>query len=483
MSENRTTAVDAPEEGATTAKKSFQLPHIYIILLGFIGLASLATYLVPGGSYERVDGPDGRTTIDPGSFQFIDANPIGFTDFMVAIPQGLMSAGEVVFFTLMIGGVFMVLRATGLIELAVDKLTRRFASRSLVMIALLMMTFSVIATLIGTQELSLVYVPVILPLIIALRYDSVVAAAVALCATTAGFSAGVLNPINTGLGQQLSGLPLYSGWALRATVLVAILSTAIFFVVRYARKVQRDPALSLLAGDAYEASKREEFQHALTEQTPAATTRQKLASIATLGFLALLVFGVLQQGWFMLEMAGLFILMGAVVGLIAGLSGTEICDAFNKGFREVLVGALIAGVARGVAVVLENGQILDTIVHGLGNLVGGLPVVLAAVGMFFAQLMFNFIVPSGSGQALVTMPIMAPLSDVLDVTRQTAVLAYQLGDGFGNILFPTSGYFMATLALAGVPWQKWIRFFFPLFLAWVSIALAFLIFAQVTGWS
>ncbi|AEF42749.1 YfcC family protein [Hoyosella subflava] len=472
----------APEKEAP--KKSFQVPHIYIILFGFIALASAATYLVPGGTYERVDGPGGRTTIDPDSFQFIDANPIGFTDFMLAIPQGLMSAGEVVFFTLMIGGVFMVLRATGIIELGVDKLSRRFASRSLVMIALLMILFSVIATLIGTQELSLVYVPVILPLIIALRYDSVTAAAIALCATTAGFASGVLNPINTGLGQQLAGLPLYSGWALRVTILVTTLSAAIFFVIRYARKVQKNPELSLLAGDALEASKRDEFhQHTLDEDSPVATMRQKLASAATLGFFALLVYGVLQQGWFMMEMAGLFILMGIVVGLIAGLNGTEICEAFNKGFREVLVGALIAGVARGVAVVLENGEILDTIVYGLGNLVGGLPVVLSAVGMFFAQLLFNFIVPSGSGQALVTMPIMAPLSDVLDVTRQTAVLAYQLGDGFGNILFPTSGYFMATLAIAGVPWQKWVRFFFPLFLTWMGIGLAFLIFAQVTGWT
>ncbi|WP_309131420.1 YfcC family protein [Brevibacterium sp.] len=472
------------DQPRTTRRRRFEMPHIYIILLSFIALAAVATYLVPGGRYERVEGPEGRTTIDPNSFEFIEANRTTLTDFMLAIPQGLISAGEVVFFTLMIGGVFMVLHATGIIELAVARLSRRFARRGLLMLGILMTIFALIATLIGTQELSLVYVPVILPLIIALKYDSVVAAAVALCATTVGFAAGVLNPINTGLAQTLSDVPLFSGALMRIAVLVAALAVAMFFVMRYATKIRRDPSRSLLADDEAEAIKREEYQKdSSTLPIPVATGRQKAASVASLLFLALLVYGVLAQGWFMLEMAGLFIVMGAVVGVIAGLNGTEICEAFNKGFRDVLVGALIAGVARGVAVVLENGQILDTIVHSLGVVVGGLPAALAAIGMFVMQLLFNFVVPSGSGQALVTMPIMAPLADLLDVTRQTAVLAFQLGDGFGNILYPTSGYFMATLALAGVPWQKWVKFFLPMFAGFIVVSLIALLVAQLIGWS
>ncbi len=252
--------------------------------------------------------------------------------------------------------------------------------------------------------------------------------------------------------------------------------------MRYARKVQATPEQSLMAGDDDEAEKRSLYQHATDEGALMANGRQKLAAIATFAFFGLLVYGVLRQGWFMMEMAGLFIVMGIVVGLIAGLTTESICEAFNKGFRDVLVGAMIAGVARGVAVVLEDGQIMDTLVFGLGNLVGELPTLLSAIGMYFSQLAFNFVVPSGSGQALVTMPIMAPLSDLIGVTRQTAVLAYQLGDGVGNILFPTSGYFMATLAIAGVPWQKWVKFFFPLFCVWVLISMSFLAFAQATQW-
>lgn len=465
-----------------TKKQSFQIPHIYAILFIFIAIASIATYFVPAGEYERIPGPSGRITIDAESFQFVESTPVGLVDFMLAIPNGLMSAGQVVFFTFMIGGMFMVLHRTGIIEIGVDKLSRRFANRSLLLIPVLMTVFAVIATIIGTQELALVYVPVILPLMIALRFDSVTAAAVALCATTAGFTTGVLNPINTGLGQQLSNLPLYSGFGLRVLAFAAILAAGIFFVMRYARKVRNNPALSLMAEDTTEMEKRTHFQHATDEGALTANTRQKWAALATFAFLALLIYGVLAQGWFMMEMAGLFIIMGIVVGLIAGLSTEDICEGFNKGFRDVLVGAMIAGVARGVAVVLEDGQIMDTLVYGLGNLVGELPTLLSAIGMYLAQLGFNFVVPSGSGQALVTMPIMAPLADLIGVTRQTAVLAYQLGDGIGNILYPTSGYFMATLAIAGVPWQKWVKFFFPLFCVWVLISLGFMAFAQATQW-
>lgn len=469
-------------QGQKTIKqtKKFQMPHIYVILFLFSAIAAIATYFVPAGVYEQVPGPEGRTTIDPNSYQQIESSPIGLVDFMLAIPKGLVSAGEVVFFTFIIGGMFMVLRRTGIIDIGVDKLTRRFSNRSIVVIPALMVVFAVVATLIGTQELALVYVPIILPLMIALRFDSITAVAVALCATTAGFTTGILNPINTGLGQQLADLPIYSGLGVRLLAFIIIVTIGIVYVMRYALKVQKQPELSLVYDD--DTEKREHFQNADKTEMRKSTPRQVWAIVTTFVFFGILVYGVFQQGWFMLEMAGLFIVMGIVVGLISGLTTTNICEGFNEGFRDVLVGAMIVGVARGVAVVLEEGQIMDTIVFSLGSLVGEFPALLSAIGMFFAQLGFNFLVPSGSGQALVTMPIMAPLSDLVGVTRQTAVLAFQLGDGLGNIIFPTSGYFMATLALAGVAWQKWIRFFFPLFLMWVSVALIFLIITQATQW-
>lgn len=463
--------------------KGLRMPDIYVILFVFTAIAALLTHVIPAGLYDRVTLPNGRVAIDPETFRHVAPSPVGLEAFMMAIPRGLMDASQVVFFTLIIGGMFMVIRQTGIIDVAVDRLTRRFAGRSVLMIPVLMATFAVIATLIGTQELALVYVPVILPLMIALRFDSVTAVAIALLATTAGFTAGVLNPINTGLGQTIAQLPLYSGMGLRALLLVCLLAAAVLYVMRYAALVRRDPSRSLMVGDAAEAEKRRSFVHDAERAAMRFTPRQVRGGVAALGFLGLLVWGVLTRGWFMTEMAGLFIVMGITVGLIAGLTTTRICEAFNAGFRDVLVGAMIVGLARAVAVMLEQGQVMDTLVHWLGQAVGGVPATFSALGMFVAQSGFNFVVPSGSGQALVTMPIMAPLSDLIGVTRQSAVLAYQLGDGLSNILYPTSGYFMATLALAGVRWDRWIRFFLPLFGIWLLIAAGFLVYAQMVGWT
>jgi uncharacterized ion transporter superfamily protein YfcC len=254
------------------------------------------------------------------------------------------------------------------------------------------------------------------------------------------------------------------------------------YLMHYARKVKKNPKASLVYED--DSDKREQYQkNSDTGEPLQANFRQKIASIFLFAFFCLLLYGVLTQGWFMIEMAGLFILMGIVVGRISGLNFTEICEGFNDGFREVLIGAFIIGVARAVAVVMEDGMVMDTIVNSLGTLVGELPAVLGAIGMFVVQMLFNFLVPSGSGQALVTMPIMAPLSDLIGVTRQTAVLAYQFGDGIGNLLYPTSGYFMATIALAGVSWQKWVRFYLPLFFMWIGASAVILIIAQVIQWN
>jgi len=316
---------------------------------------------------------------------------------------------------------------------------------------------------------------------IALGYDSMVAVAIALVATTAGFTTGFLNPINTGLGQKLSGLPVFSGLELRIVAFIVFVLIGVVYIIRYAQKVKKNPMDSLVYEE--DSKKRSQYHLASTSIGYKATSRQKLASALLFVFFGLLVYGVLAQGWFMLEMAGLFIVMGIVVGSTSGLTLSEICEGFNEGFREVLVGAFIVGVARAVAVVMEDGLVMDTIVNSLSMIVGEFPAVFSAIGMFILQMLFNFLVPSGSGQALVTMPIMAPLSDLIGVTRQTAVLAYQFGDGIGNILYPTSGYFMATLALAGVSWQKWVRFYLPLFSIWFVVAIIFLIFAQLIQWN
>lgn len=201
-------------------KKGFNMPHVYVILFTLSAIAAVMTYFVPAGEFERVPGPEGRTTIDPSSYEQIQQTPVGITEFITAIPKGLIDAGAIVFFTFIIGGLFVVIRKTGIIELGVDSLTRKFSDKGIMVIPVLIIVFAIVATLIGTQELALVYVPVILPLMIVLGFDSVVAASVALCATTAGFATGILNPINTGLGQKIAGIPVFSGIGLRSAAFV-----------------------------------------------------------------------------------------------------------------------------------------------------------------------------------------------------------------------------------------------------------------------
>ena len=468
-------------DGQKQPKKWLKMPHIYVLLFIFGVIATISTYLLPSGTFKRIKGPEGREMVDADSFKYVHSDPIGIIDFITIIPRGLIEAGEIVFFTLIIGGMFMVLRRTGIIEIGVDKLARRFMKQSLFIIPVLTITFAIIATLIGTAELSLVYIPVILPLIIALGYDSITASAIALCGTVVGFTVGVLNPINTGLAQKLSGLPVFSGLGFRLILFVVVIAVTILFIMRHAKKVKDNPSYSLVYEDDRE--KRATYKD-ITQQEPLmATNRQKIGIAVVLLFFVILVYGVITQGWFMVEMSGLFIIMGIVVGLITGLNTQEICEAFNDGFKDVLMGAIIVGFARSIAVVLEDGKIMDTIVHGLGSALDGATPTVAAVGMYAVQVLINFIISSGSGQALVTMPIMAPLADMLGITRQTAVLAFQLGDGFTHVFYPTSGYFMAALAISGVSYTKWIRFFFPLFIIWAGISVIALIIAQLTGYS
>ncbi len=433
------------------------MPHIYVILFIFGVIATISTYLIPSGEFKRIKGPEGREMVDADSFHYIASSPVGLVDFISIIPRGLIEAGEIVFFTLIIGGMFMVLRRTGIIEIGVDKLARQFINKSILIIPVLTTVFAIIATLIGTAELSLVYIPVIIPLVIALGYDSITATSIALCGTVVGFTVGVLNPINTGLAQKLSGIPTFSGIGLRLVIFIVVLLVTVLFIMKYAKKVKKDPSISLVYED--DTEKRKMYKEITKHEPLVATRRQKIGIGVVLLFFIILVYGVVTQGWFMVEMSGLFIMMGIVVGLVTGLN------------------------TRSIAVVLEDGKIMDSIVHGLGSVIDGATPTVAVVGMYIVQVLINFIISSGSGQALVTMPIMAPLADMLGITRQTAVLAFQLGDGFTHVFYPTSGYFMAALAIAGVSYTKWIRFFFPLFILWGVISIISLVFAQLIGWS
>lgn len=461
---------------ALETRKKLTIPHIFIILLGIMAIVGVLTYVIPAGEFDRVEGVDGRMVVVAESFHTVESNPTTFMEFFNAIPEGFVEAGWVIALTFCVGGGFVVLKKTGFIHGAISGLSRKVSGRGIIIIPILMITFAVIDCFIGMCELCMVYVPIILPLMLALGFDSITACAVALCRSAAGFTAALANPFTVGIGQKIAGLPLYSGWQYRLIVLTTMTLIAIVYVLRYAKRVQKNPELS----PVYEIDKTREIDMEATNVS--LTTRQKLAGASAGILFGIMIAGVFCWGWDMPQIGAIFVMIGLFSGLIAGMKGQEICDAFMEGCHDVLLGALIVGLARGISVIMNNAMIIDTVVYGLSEIIKGVPSGLAAVGMLIVQTLLNFLVNSESGQTVVSMPIMAPLADVVGVTRQTAILALQFGDGFSNIVYPVAGYLMATLTLAKVPYEKWLRFILPLFGIWSVTAAGFLMIAQAIQW-
>ena len=465
-------------ENPKSRKPKFQMPHIFALLFSFIVITVILTYIVPAGVYDRIEGPEGRMMIDPDSYHLVEKTPVSLLGLFIAVPQGFVDAGWIVVLTFCVGGGFVIIKKTRIIEVVVDNIARKFSKKGLLIIPILMIAFALLDAFIGMCELTMVYVPLILGLVLALGFDSVTAAAIALVGSCAGFTAALTNPFTVGIAQKIAGLPLYSGIRFRIVTLAVTTAIGILYVMRYAVKVRKNPGLS----QVYEQDLVTKANMKQSEEALKASPRQKTAGIAALILFAVMIYGVLRFQWDLPEIGGTFIAIGIVTGLIAGLKGNEICEAFMEGCQDVLMGALVIGLARGIVVVMNQGQIIDTLIYALSMGVKGLPGSITAVGMLGVQAVFSFLVPSGSGMTLITMPIMAPLADLVHITRQTAVLALQYADGISNILTPTSGYFMATLAIAKVPYEKWFKFMWPLFIIWTATGAVFLIIAQAIQW-
>ena len=446
---------------------SLALPDIYVVLFGFILVVAALTWIVPAGSYERAVLPNGRESVVAGSYHVIEQTPVGFMDIVTAIPVGLSDASSVVFLTLLVGGSVGVLRRTGVIDLGIGRLMTLLRDRVELLIPALMGVFGLIAAFIGTPELGIAYLPIVLPLMLRLGYDSVTAAAMVLLSSTLGYAFGITAPSTIGIGHMLAELPMFSGAWYRALSFLVIQLFSIAFVMRYARRVHAHPE-SRLNADVDEVLRTE--LAAEGEPAETFTERQSFAALGALVMFVAIVVAILQFGLGFNEISGLFVAMAVVTSVVAGHAVNDICRNFNSAFKEMLVGALIVGVARGVSVIMVEGNILDTFVFHIASLVDSLPEAFTAVGILLTQTVFNFLVPSGSGQCLITLPILIPMADLVGLTRQVVVLATHWGDGITNILFPTSGYFVATLAIGRVSFVTWLKFYWPFF--WIVLATA-----------
>ena len=454
-----------------TNKRKFEMPHIYVILFILIAIGAAASYIVPAGEFAREE-VDGRSVIIPGTFDFIPQTPVGFFEFMTAIPRGVEQTVIIIFGIMAIGAMFKVIERAGVIDMIINFLIKQFGNKGLLIIPVVVVPLALFVALTGNIESSLIFLPALLPLFLRLGFDRMAATATVLIATVVGFTVALTAPANLGTAQTIAELPLFSGMGYRAIVLTVMTIIGIVFVSLYIKRVQKDPGKSLISDDVDDAQFTEK-----DAETKEVTTRTVIATWVFIAALGFMLFGIFQYQWYFIELAGFYILTGLLVGLIGGLGPSKIAEAMNQGIRNILLGALIVGVARAVSVVLEDGAIMDTIVHGLSLAITAIPESLVPVAMMIVQGLLNFLIPSGSGQAAATMPIMVGLVDLTEMTRQTAVLAFQFGDGFSNIFYPTSGYFMAALAIAQIKYTDWLKFIWPLLLLWYGAAAVFLVIA------
>lgn len=459
-------------------KKKIKVPHAFVILTFCIAVMSILTYVIPAGVYDMVPGAAGNTVVDPDSFHVVESTPVTFMQFLTAIPRGFVEAGWVVAMTIFVGCGFRVVEKIGVIPAGIEYLAKKYEKRGTAVIPLLMFIFALCDAFIGMPELCIVYVPIVLPLMMRLGFDSITACATVLCGSAAGFSAALTNPFTIVIGQNISGLPLYSGWQFRIVTFIVMWLIGVLFVLHYAKKIQKNPKRS----ETYEEDlpRRKKFiEEAMQyENGIHLNGRQKIAGIYSAVMLAVMLVGIVVLRWDMPEMCAIFLFIGVGAGLIAGMDLDSLCETLIAGGSDMMVGAMVVGVARGISVVMNDGQIVNTIVHGLASILTNVPISLTVLAILLAITLMNFLIPSGSGKAVVLFPILAPLSDLVGITRQTAVVAYQFGDGFTNYFWPTSGFFMATLSLGGVAYQKWAKFYLPLLGIWIVASGVFLLIAQ-----
>lgn len=459
-------------------KSGNKIPHTYAILFLIMIAAMVASYLIPAGQYEREE-VDGRTVVVDNSFGEVEQSPVGFFELFKAIPTGMSEASSIIFYIFLVGGAFGIIRATGAIESGIVKVVDKLEKREKLLIPIIMILFSVLGATIGMAEEVIIFVPIGIAVARAIGFDAMTGTAMVSLGAASGFIGGMLNPFTVGIAQGIAELQIFSGIGFRFGAYIFFLSFAIWYVMRYAAKVKKDPSKSVI----YEIEKR--AQKSSTKDQAAAlgafNWRHGMVFLFLATGLGINVYGVFEWDWYLTELAASFVIIGFASGLIGNLGVNRMFDAFVDGMKLVVFGALIVGFARAILVIMEQGVIMDTMIHALASVISGLPNALTVIGMFFTQVVINFFIPSGSGQAATTMPIMTPLSDLLAIERQVAVLAYQYGDGITNSIIPTSAALMGYLAVAGIPYEKWVQFVWKLVLGWLVIALVALVAAVMLG--
>lgn len=461
-----------------STRRKFKMPHPYALIIILLLICTVLTYVVPAGVYDRYVNDEGTTVVDPDSFHYVDKTPVGPFEMIQSVPTGMNEVAWIIILVFIIGGAFGIINKTGAIEAGLSASIEKVKGKDSILIIFLMTIFSLGGATFGLAESTLIFIPICVMLTKALGYDAIVGMAIVNIGAVCGFAGGWMNIFTVGVAQGIAELPLFSGMGYRIFTHAVVLTIAIIFVLRYAKKIRSNPEKSYM----YAIENTADSENSVSSSNLEFTGKRKLVLIVALIGFAILIYGI-TNGWSTgTQISSLFFVMGITCGYVGGLKTDEIWDAFVEGAKSVAYGALLVGLCRAMVVVLTNGQIIDTILHSLAGLLDGLPSVIAAGLMVIVQTLINFLVNSGSGQAATTMPIMAPLADILDISRQTAVLAFQYGDGLSNSLWPTSGILMAGLSMSGIPYDRWLKFVGKLMLLMYAAVIVLTMLSVVIGY-
>jgi uncharacterized ion transporter superfamily protein YfcC len=465
-------------------KKKFRLkvPNTYLLIFSLLVLIAALTWIIPGGKYERTI-LNGREVVVPNSFKYVDSHPQGIFDLFISPLKGFVEASLIIGFVLIVGGAFNVLTKTDAINSFINRLAKAYKTSKLLQnlfIPVLMLMFSLGGATFGMNEEIIPFVLIIVPICLALGYDSMVGVAIPLVGAHIGFASAFLNPFNVGIAQGIAEVPLFSGIGYRMICWAISTVVGIIFLMWYVKRLKKNPKISPMYKEDEERRKNENFD-VIYNNDNHFSIRHKAVLITFVLSLVLLVVGVVEFKWYIEEISALFFIMGILVGIIGGLKSDDLIKAFVDGAKDLVGTALIIALARATVVLSKDANIIDTILYGLSPYIESSSPIFASQKMFIVQSIINFFVHSGTGQAALTMPIMAPLSDLVGVTRQTAILAFQLGE-YTNIIIPTSAVTMGALSMARVPWDKWAKWVLPLMIILFLLGFILLIPPNLIGW-
>lgn len=476
-----------PEIQKSGEKPRFRFPSAFTILFALIVLVAALTWIIPAGQYDRVTSEAlGKDVPVAGSYAPTDADPQGIFDVILAPITGfydpveyVANAIDVSLFVLIIGGFIGVVTATGAIDAGIARAMIRMKGRENWMIPFLMALFALGGTTYGMAEETLAFYVLLIPVMIAAKYDALTAVAVILLGAGIGVLGSTINAFSTVIASDAAGITFADGLVLRVIILALCWAVTVAFVMRYAARVRADPTKSLVYDK--KAANEAHFLAATPSEAATFTGLHKVVLILFALTFGVMIWGVSIGGWWMAEMSGLFLVAAIAIGIIARLGEGKLVESFVNGARDLLGVALIIGLARGIVVVMDAGHITDTILHAAETSVAGLSQTAFILVIYWIEVGLSFFVPSTSGLAVLSMPVLAPVADFAGVKRELVVTAFATASGMVNLITPTSAVVMGGFAIGRIPYERWLRFVWPLLVVLTLIIMAALALAAILG--